>query len=81
VGLNHPTPFATHAPRLYDGQGHYRGRSSANPYDPDSISNPHGRFGNPFSSESIHNPFGAGNPWRADSPTNPWGTGWKILGE
>ena len=27
-------PFATAAPRLYDGRGNYRGRWSANPYDP-----------------------------------------------
>ena len=33
-------PFATDAPRLYDQQGNYRGKLSANPYDPDSISNP-----------------------------------------
>ncbi len=36
-------PFATDAPRLYDQQGNYRGKLSANPYDPDSTSNPYGR--------------------------------------
>jgi hypothetical protein len=35
-------PFATDAPRLYDNQGNYRGKLSANPYDPDSTSNPYG---------------------------------------
>ena len=29
-------PFATDAPRLYDQQGQYRGKLSANPHDPDS---------------------------------------------
>jgi len=36
-------PYATDAPRLYDQQGNYRGKLSANPYDPDSTSNPYGR--------------------------------------
>ena len=76
-----PIRFATEAPRLYDREGNYRGRLSANPYDPDSTSNPFGRYGNPFSSESVNNPFGAGNPFRSDSPTNPFGTGWSVIGE
>jgi hypothetical protein len=38
-------PFATDAPRLYDQQGNYRGKLSANPYDPDSTSNQFGRYG------------------------------------
>jgi hypothetical protein len=50
-------PFATDAPRLYDQQGHYRGKLSANPYDPDSTSNP---YGSPFSPDSIKNPYGRG---------------------
>ncbi|MEM4412908.1 MAG: hypothetical protein QXD59_01380 [Candidatus Caldarchaeum sp.] len=74
-------PFATQAPRLYDREGNYRGRLSANPFDPDSISNPFGRYGSPFSPDSLNNPFGAGNPFRFDSPTNPFGLGWIIVGE
>ena len=35
--------FATDAPRLYDQQGNYHGKLSANPYCPDSTSNPYGR--------------------------------------
>lgn len=71
-------PHATDAPKLYDAEGHYRGKLSSNPYDPDSISNPYGRYGNPYSAESINNPYGAGNPYRSDSPTNPYGQGWNI---
>ncbi len=56
-------PYATDAPKLYDGQGNYRGRLSSNPYDPDSVSNPYGTYGNKFSPDSIHNPYGAGNPY------------------
>ena len=56
-------PYATDAPRLYDGQGNFRGRLSTNPYDPDSTSNPYGRYGSPHSLDSINNPYGAGNPY------------------
>jgi hypothetical protein len=41
--LSATNPFATEAPRLYDQQGNYRGKLSANPYDPESTSNPYGR--------------------------------------
>jgi hypothetical protein len=74
-------PHATQAPRLYDGAGNYRGRLSANRFDPDSTSNPLGRYGSPLSPESINNPLGAGSPLRNDSPNNPLGTGWTIEGE
>jgi hypothetical protein len=56
-------PYATDAPKLYDSQGHYRGRWSSNPYDPDSTANPYGRYGNPYSADSLRNPYGAGNPY------------------
>lgn len=56
-------PYATDAPRLYDGQGNFRGRLSTNPYDTNSISNPYGRYGSPYSADSINNPYGAGNPY------------------
>lgn len=52
----------------------YIGKLSANPYDPDSVSNPYGRYGSPYS------PYGGGNPYRSDSPTNPYGSGWCIKG-
>lgn len=55
-------PYATQAPKLYDQQGNYRGRLSANPYDTDSTSNPYGRYGSKHSPDSINNPYGAGNP-------------------
>ena len=74
-------PFATDAPRLYDQQGNYRGKLSANPYDPDSISNPYGRYGSRFSPDSINNPYGAGSPFYSDSPTHPYGRGLRIAGQ
>ena len=56
-------PNATDAPKLYDHDGSYRGKLSSNRNDPDSISNPNGRYGNNYSPESINNPYGAGNPY------------------
>ena len=55
------------------------GRLSANRYDPDSISNPYGRYGSRYSPDSINNPHGAGSRFRADSPNNPYGEGWYIV--
>jgi hypothetical protein len=94
VGINNPfspygspcsnqsatNPYATDAPRLCDQQGQYRGKLSANPYDPDSTSTPYGRYGSPFSQNSINNPYGAGNPYSPNSPTNPYGRGLRIEG-
>lgn len=73
-------PYATNAPKLYDSEGNYRGRLSANPYDSDSIANPYGRYGSEYSPDSINNPYGAGNPYSPDSPTNPYGQGLSIQG-
>lgn len=59
-------PYATDAPRIYDQQGNYRGRLSANPYAADSTSNPYGRYGSPYSPDSINNRYGAGNPYKLE---------------
>jgi len=56
-------PYATDAPKLYDSDGNYLGRLSANPHDPDSTSNPYGQYGSPYSPDSINNPYGPGNPY------------------
>lgn len=65
--LSARTPYARNGPKLYDNQGNYRGKLSANEFDPESIWNPYGRYGNPFSPDSINNPFGAVNEFRCDS--------------
>jgi hypothetical protein len=44
------------SPKIYEN-GQYRGNLNNNQYDPNSISNEYGRFGNPYSSESIKNPY------------------------
>ena len=52
----------------------YLGNYSANPYDPNSTSNPYGA-GNPYNPNSINNPYGTyGNPYSPNSATNPYST-------
>ena len=48
---------------------------------PNSISNPYGQYGNPYSPDSIKNPYGAGNPYSTSSPYNPYGQGLEIYGD
>jgi hypothetical protein len=55
------TQVMDNSPALYDMNGTYRGRLNVNRYDPDSISNPYGRYGNSYSPESLNNRFGAGS--------------------
>ena len=43
-------------------------------------SNQFGRYGSPFSPDSINNPHGAGSLFKPDSPNNPYGSGWRIEG-
>lgn len=63
------------APRLYDTNGSFRGTLSANRYDPNSTSNPYGRYGSKYSSESINNPYSTvGSRYSSTSATNPYAT-------
>lgn len=64
--------------KLYDATGQFRGNLNNDKYDYNSISNPHGPYGNPHAINSIHNPYGAGYPYQTDSPFNPHGSGWQI---
>ena len=59
-------PLAIHAEDL--------GELSANPFNPDSTSNPFGA-GSPFKSDGINNPFSPyGSPYSNQSATNPYAT-------
>jgi hypothetical protein len=50
------------------------GTLSANPFDPDSTSNPFGK-GSPFAANGITNPFSPyGSPFSNNSATNPYAT-------
>ncbi len=68
------------APFIAQAHAEDLGNLSANPYDPESTSNQLGRYGSPFSADSLNNPYGAGSPFRSDSPRNPYGQGWRIEG-
>lgn len=61
-------------PILVDRQtGKYLGNLSANPYDPNSTSNPYGRYGSEYSQDSINNPYSRhGSPYSQDSANNPY---------
>ncbi|EED31285.1 conserved hypothetical protein [gamma proteobacterium NOR5-3] len=50
------------------------GNLSANPFDPDSVSNPYGA-GSPYKADGIANPYGRyGSPYSNQSATNPYAT-------
>ncbi|MBA2660039.1 MAG: hypothetical protein H0U72_11060 [Nitrosospira sp.] len=63
-------------PQLKDRQtGKYLGNLSANPYDPNSTSNPQGQYGSKYSPDSINNPYGRyGSPYSNDSANNRYAT-------
>ena len=53
----------------------YLGNLNANPYDPDSVSNPYGQYGSKYSPDSINNPYGTyGSPYSPYSANNPYTT-------
>ena len=56
------------------GADEYLGNYSANPYNANSTSNPHGA-GSPYNANSVRNPYGQyGSPYSAKSATNPYTT-------
>jgi hypothetical protein len=61
----------------------YLGRLSANPYAPDSTSNPYGPYGSPYSPSSIRNPYGVyGSPYSPSGVRNPYATSApKLVGQ
>ena len=66
----------TAPPILADQQtGKYLGNLSSNPYDPNSTSNPYGKYGSEYFQDSINNPYGKyGSEYSNDSPNNPYAT-------
>ena len=68
-------PIATNTPKLYSQDGKYLGKVSSNTLDPDSISNPAGRYGSPVSPDSVNNPVGRyGSTVSSESANNPLAT-------
>jgi len=62
--FNDPYGTGRTNPQPYDSRGNFRGNANPNQYDPNSIANPSGRYGSPYSSGSIGNPYGTGSPSR-----------------
>lgn len=61
-------------PRIYADDGTYLGKLSLNSYDPDSISNPFGRFGSRYGN-NLMNPFSSyGSRFSTQSWRNPYAT-------
>ncbi|MFA4826479.1 MAG: hypothetical protein WC593_15115 [Methanoregula sp.] len=57
--------------QLYARDGTYLGNATNNPYDPNSVNNPYGRYGSQYSSDSINNKYGKyGSPYSSQSPDN-----------
>ena len=67
--------LATDTPKLYSQDGKYLGKVSSNTLDPDSISNPVGRYGSSVSPDSVNNPVGRyGSSVSSESANNPLAT-------
>jgi hypothetical protein len=65
--------YTTSGGRIYAQDGTYLGRLNSNRYDPESVSNPYGTYGSPYSSTSINNPYSSyGSPYSSESATNPY---------
>lgn len=69
------------APEIYDSQtGQYLGNLSSNSYDVNSVSNPYGPHGSPYSPTSINNKFGVyGSPYSNQSVRNPYATQAPVI--
>ena len=53
--------------------GKFLGNVSANRYDPNSVNNPHGRYGSKYSPDSINNPYSQyGSPYSPNSVNNQY---------
>jgi hypothetical protein len=73
-------PYATAAPKIIAADGTYLGKLSANPYDPQSVSNPYGKYGSQYSPTSINNPYSQyGSAYSTMSPNNPFATKAPVL--
>ena len=75
------TAVSASPPILIDQKtGRYLGNLNANQSDPDSVSNPGGRYGSKDSEDSINNPNGKyGNSKSNDSLNNPYATNTPIV--
>ena len=60
--------------------GKYLGNLNSNQYDPNSVSNPYGKYGSEYSQDSINNQYGEyGSPYSNKSPNNPYATQAPVI--
>jgi len=72
--------LSAQSPIVVSRDGKYLGNLSSNPYDPNSIANPYGRYGSPYQSDSVNNPYGRyGSPYSNQSANNPYATQAPIV--
>lgn len=73
TGLLFSLPVLADSPYLVNKQtGKFLGNLNNNRYDPDSTSNPYGRYGSQYSPDSINNEYGRyGSEYSQDSANNP----------
>lgn len=58
--------------KLYSNDGKFLGNVNNNQYDPNSISNPYGKYGNKYSPDSVNNEYGQyGNKYSPNHVPNP----------
>lgn len=43
--------------KVYGADGKYEGNLNDNQFDPNSVSNPYGRYGSQYSPDSVNNPY------------------------
>jgi hypothetical protein len=68
-------PYTTSGGKIYGSDGTYLGKLNANPYDPESVANPYGKYGSKYSPTSINNPYSAyGSKYSTQSARNPYAT-------
>lgn len=47
-------PWDQNGPKVYDKDGNFKGNLNPDPYDPDSINNPHGVYGSQHQPDSVN---------------------------
>jgi len=80
AALLFPAMAFSATPGIYAPDGTFLGDLSTNPYDPNSVNNPYGKYGSPYSPLSIKNPYSLyGSPYSPLSPNNPYAVGGPIV--
>ena len=75
IGRAAQNKYGSGGPAIIGEDGRYLGRLNRNKYDPESVSNPFGRYGSKYSADSIKNPFGRyGSRYSSNGATNPFTT-------